>query len=256
MSRDKSSIDSLANASKSRANFTGRKALGAAGYVSDTDDNSYNYLGTTGQVDIIQPQEGGYKEIRIGAAWQNIHDGADKEKGFLKNLLKKTPKKPAGVDLDLGCLYELHNGERGSIQAFGEFFGDYDEAPFMKLSHDDRTGDDDDDDDGEDEIILINGKKWPEIKRLMVYLYIYDGAVNWAQIQPQIQIRVPGEKPMIVKLHTYKSELSLCAVAGLENVRGGVRMTNYTEYYPGHAEMDRAFGFGLEWADGKKSSES
>ena len=87
MSRDKSSIDSLANASKSRANFTGRKALGAAGYVSDTDDNSYNYLGTTGQVDIIQPQEGGYKEIRIGAAWQNIHDGADKEKGFLKNLL-------------------------------------------------------------------------------------------------------------------------------------------------------------------------
>ncbi len=257
MSRDKSSVDSLAEASKSRSSFTGRSALGAAGYVSHTDDNSYNYLGETGQVDIIQPQEGGYKEIRIGAAWQNIHDG-DEEKptGFLNKLLGKKTKKPKkfkGVDLDLGCLYELENGERGSIQAFGEHFGDYNDEPFMKLSHDDRTGDDDDDDDGEDEIILINGKKWPQIKRLMVYLYIYEGAVNWAEIQPQIQIRVPGEKPMIVKLHTYKSELSLCAVAGLEQVRGGVRLTNYTEYYPGHAEMDRAFGFGLEWADGQKS---
>lgn len=252
MSRDKSSIDSLAAASKSRASFTGRKALGAAGYVSDTDDNSYNYLGTTGQVDIIQPQQGGYDHIRIGAAWQNLHQEKPKG-GFFRGLLGKKIKKPAGVDLDLGCLYELENGERGSIQAFGEHFGDYDHAPYMKLSHDDRTGDDDDDDDGEDEIILINGKKWPEIKRLVVYLYIYDGVANWAEIQPQIQIRVPGEKPMIVKLHTYKSELALCAVAGLEHVRGGVRLTNYTEYYPGHAEMDRAFGFGLEWADGQKT---
>lgn len=252
MSRNKSSMDSLASATQSRSSFTGRSALGAAGYVSDTDDDSYNYLGTTGQVDIIQPQEGGYEKIRIGAAWQNLHDGRNDKGSFLSKILGKNRKKPTGVDLDLGCLYELENGERGSIQAFGEQFGDYDNAPFIKLSHDDRTGDDDDDDDGEDEIILINGQKWPQIKRLLVYLYIYDGVASWAEIQPQIQIRVPGEKPMVVTLHTYKSELSLCAVAGLEHVRGGVRLTNYTEYYPGHAEMDRAFGFGLEWADGQK----
>lgn len=252
MGRDKSSIDSLANATKSRSSFTGRSALGAMGYVSDTDDDRNNYLGETGQVDVIQPQKDGYEYIRIGAAWQNIHDNG-KKPGFFKKILGGAPKGPKGVDLDLGCLYELENGKRGSIQAFGEFFGDYENEPFMKLSHDDRTGDDDDDDDGEDEIIMLNGSKWAQIKRLLVYLYIYDGAAHWAQIQPQIQIRVPGEKPMIVNLHTYKSELPLCAVAGLENVRGGVRLTNYTEYYPGHAEMDRAFGFGLEWDDGEKT---
>lgn len=249
MSRDNLSQDALMNATRSRAKFSGHgKAKGAAGYVSDTDDDAYSFLGTTGQTDIFNPQEGGYEKIRIGAAWQNI---VVEEAGFFGKLFKKARKE--GVDLDLGCLYELQNGERGSLQAFGDLHGSYKKPPYICLSKDDRTGDDDDDDDGEDEIMMINGQKWPEIKRLLVYLYIYGGANDWAQIRPQIQIRVPNEKPMVVSLHTYKSEMSLCAVAGLENVRGGIRLTNYTEYYPGHAEMDRAFGFGIEWADGEKS---
>ncbi len=249
MSRDSSSQDSLMEATRSRAKFSGHgKAKGAAGYVSDTDDDAYGFLGTTGQHEIINPQKDGFEKIRIGAAWQNI---IVEEAGFFGKLLKKATKQ--GVDLDLGCLYELQDGRRGAIQAFGEMHGSYNEEPYISLTDDDRTGDDDDDDDGEDEIIFVNGAKWPEIKRLLIYLYIYDGANDWAQIQPQIQIRVPGEKPMIVTLHTHKSELSLCAVAGLENVRNGIKLVNYTEYYPGHAEMDRAYGFGLEWADGEKS---
>lgn len=248
MSRENLSQDSLIEATRSRAKFSGHgRAKGAAGYVSDTDDNAYQYLGTTGQTDIFNPQEGGFGKIRIGAAWQNI---VVQEAGFFGKMFKKVRKE--GVDLDLGCLYELHNGERGCIQAFGEMFGSFDKPPYMKLSQDDRTGDDDDDDDGEDEILRLNGQKWPEVKRLLIYLYIYGGAQNWAQVRPQLQVRVPNEKPMIVQLHTYKSELSLCAVAGLENVRDGIKLTNYTEYYPGHAEMDRAFGFGIEWADGVK----
>ena len=50
MARDKSSQDSLMNATRSRASFSGHgSALGAKGYVSDTDDNSYHFLGATGQ---------------------------------------------------------------------------------------------------------------------------------------------------------------------------------------------------------------
>ncbi len=248
MSRDNISTNSLMEASRSRASFSGHgKAKGAAGYISDTDDNSYNFLGTTGQHEIFNPQKGGYDKIRIGAAWQNEQV---KDAGFFGKLLKKARKQ--GVDLDLGCLYELQNGKRGAIQAFGEMHGSFNQEPYISLSDDDRTGDDDDDDDGEDEIIFINGQKWPEIKRILIYLYIYDGAHNWAQVQPQIQVRVPNEKPMIVTLHTLKSEMGLCSVVGLENVRNGIKMINYTEYYPGHAEMDRAYGFGLEWEDGQK----
>lgn len=248
MERKNLSQDSIAEASRYRAKFSGHgNAKGAAGYISDTDDDTYSFLGATGQLEIFNPQPGGYQKIRIGAAWRNK---LVEESGFLGKIFKKVRK--IGVDLDLGCLYELNDGTRGCLQAFGKTYGAYNAPPYIKLSGDDRTGDDHDDDDGEDEILRINGQKWPEIKRMLVYLYIYGGVNNWAEIQPQLQVRVPNEKPMIVTLHTYKSELPICAVAGLENVRGGIRLKNYTEYYPGHAELDRAFGYGLDWTDGKK----
>lgn len=246
--RQGSSQDSLAEATRYRAVFSGHaNAKGAAGYVSDTDDNACNFLGTTGDSCVFERQPGGYGKIRIGAAWQNL---IVQEAGFFGRLFKKMRKQ--GVDLDLGCLYELKDGTRGCLQAFGESHGSYDEAPYICLSRDDRTGDDDDDDDGEDEILLVNGAKWPEIKRILFYIYIYGGAEHWAKIKPQIQIRMPDSRPMIVNLHTYKSALCLCAVAEMVNERGGIKLINHTEYYPGHAEMDRAFGFGIDWTDGRK----
>lgn len=241
---------SIMDATRSRAKFSGHgRALGASGYVSDTDDN-FDFLGTTGQTTIFNPQKDGFADIRIGAAWQNL-EVEQASGGFLGKFLKKKVLKK-GVDLDLGCLYEMQDGTRGGLQAFGDSYGSYESAPFISLSKDDRTGDDDDDIDGLDEIMTLNGPHWPEVKRLLVYLYIYEGAQSWAEIKPQIHVEVPNEKPMVVTLHTYKSEMCLCAAAMLENVRGGIRMTNITEYYPSHPAMDRAFGFGLEWEDGTK----
>ena len=86
----------------------------------------------------------------------------------------------------------------------------------------------------------------------MIYVYIYGGAKSWANVSPQIQVRVPLEQPMVVTLQERQNTLALCAVAGIENIRGGIKMTSYLEYFPGHAEMDRAFGFGLSWEDGQK----
>lgn len=249
MAQEKSSANSMIEASRWRSKFSGHaNARGAAGFVSDTDDNACNFLGTTGQTEIFNPRPGGYGDIRIGVAWKNLEV---ERAGFFGKLFKKTMRK--GVDLDIGCLYELQNGHRGCLQAFGGMHGALEGEPYIMLSGDDRTGDDRDDQDGEDEIITINGAKWPEIRRLLVYLYIYGGASNWADVQPQVQVRVPGEKPMILTLHTDRSELPLCVAAGIENVRNGIKMTNYTEYYPGHAEMDRAFGFGIDWEDGRKT---
>ena len=88
---------------------------------------------------------------------------------------------------------------------------------------------------------------------IIVYIYIYEGAIDWAQVKPQIHIRIPGQSPMVVTPGTHHRELALCVIGGIENVRAGLRLTNYTEYYPGHIEMDRAFGFGLQWDDGRKS---
>lgn len=245
-----SSKHSIDEATRGRAEFSRHgNSLGASGFLSPYDDaQSADFLSKPGETAIVNPPKDGMNTFEIGVAWDNIVPKVEK-KSFLQKLLgsKETPS-AAGVDLDVGCLYELEDGSRGAIQAFGDRYGNFDEAPYIQLSGDERTGDAE----GDDEIIRVNGSHWNQIKRVVIYLYIYGGAKNWETVRPQIQVRVPGEKPMVVTLQARREELALCAVAGLENIRGGIRMTNYLEYFPGHDELDRAFGFGLDWTDGKK----
>lgn len=248
------SSKSILEASRSRARFsTHAQSKGAAGYISPHDDEqAAEFLSKPNQTAIVNPTKEGIQNFEIGVAWDNVVAKSKPQKsGLLNKILGKgkshAPKRK-GVDLDVGCLYELKNGKRGGIQAFGDMYGALDVEPYISLSGDERTGDTE----GEDELIQVNGKMWGDIKRILIYIYIYEGAPSWETVRPQIQVRVPEEKPMIVTLNAKREELALCAVAGLENIRGGIKMTNYMEYFPGHAEMDRAFGFGLEWADGRK----
>ena len=246
MSEDLSpSASAIMDATRSRARFSGHgAALGAAGYkqASDHPENC-DFLSEPGGNISVSPGKNGFESIMIGVAWDNV---VVEQSGFFGKMFKKARK--VGVDLDIGCLYEMQDGTRGAIQAFGEKFGNLQEPPFMALSGDERTGDAE----GHDEYILVNGKHWNDVKRILVYIYIYEGAPSWSQIKPQLVVDVPGENDLYVTLKAHDDALALCAVGGLENVRGGIKLTNYTEYFPGHLEMDRAFGFGLEWGDGKK----
>ncbi len=244
MSRNGNSADSLIKATESRAKFSGHgTAKGAQGFSSEEATSAV--LARTGDTEIINPQEHGYEDIRIGLSWDEM---LVENKSFPSKLFKKHFYKP--VDLDLGCLYELQDGTRGVIQAFGDSYGTYDSAPYIFHSGDERTGESE----GDDESILINGKHWPDIKRILLYVYIYDGAPHWASIRPRIFIDVPGEKDMEARLGVADSSCVICAVAGIENVRNGMKITNYTEYFHGHNGMDRAFGFGIRWNDGQKES--
>ncbi len=243
--KTKTSIDSLAEASRGVADFSGHgAALGAAGYrvASDHPENC-EFLSEPGQSIAISPGKEGFDSMLIGVTWDNIRT---QESGFFGKWFKKVAK--VGVDIDIGCLYEMQDGTRGSIQAFGEKFGDFNTAPFISLSGDERTGDAE----GHDEYLLVNGRKWHEVKRVLVYLYIYQGAPAWSQVRPQVVIDVPGEHDFYVTLSEHNDQHCLCAVGELHSVRGGIKLTNRTEYFPGHEEMDRAFGFGLEWKDGQK----
>lgn len=239
------SAQSMAKATRSIADFSGHGAsLGAAGYrVASDHPSNCEFLEEPGQCVAISPQEEAFEDILIGVAWDNYKV---QDSGFFSKLLKKMRK--VGVDLDIGCLYELQDGTRGSIQAFGEKFGALEKPPFIELSGDERTGDSD----GHDECLLIKGEQWPQIKRLLIYIYIYKGAPSWSIITPQVVVDIPGENDLYVTLKAHDDHLDLCAIAELENVRNGVKLTNRTEYFPGHQEMDRAFGFGLKWGDGKK----
>ncbi len=245
MTENNLSQNSLAEANRDRSKFSGHgKSLGAAGYkeASDHPDNC-EFLSEPGASIAISPGKNGMESITIGVAWDNIKT---KEAGFFEKMFKKV--RQIGVDLDIGALYELQDGTRGAIQAFGEKFGNLDDVPYIALSGDERTGESD----GQDELLLIKGENWQHIKRMLIYIYIYDGAPRWSEIKPQLVVDVPGENDFYVTLKAHNDALQLCAIAGLENVRGGIKLTNYTEYFPGHNEMDRAFGYGLSWEDGRK----
>lgn len=242
----KGSQGSLEEANRDRAVRSRHGGMGAAGYISAEDSHQAGaFLSKAGEIAVINPPSGGMPKIEIAVAWDNV--AVEKSKGILSKFVKKKVLKK-GVDLDLGCLYRLKNGLRGGMQAFGDEHGAWAKPPYIALSGDERTGDRA----GPDENIIVNGQHWDEIERILLYVYIYDGARNWHAVRPQVQVRVPGEQPMIVTLNASKSEMAVCAVATIENVRGGIKLTSCLEYFPGHAEMDRAFGYGLEWETGSK----
>lgn len=247
MTRTKGSQDSLSEANRSRGRFSGHGgAKGIAGHVSDAAADLDGAITTTGDVAVVNPHEHGFEPIRIAMQWDNVNSKGEK-RSLVKKLVAKSTGKP-GVDLDLGCLYELQTGERGAIQAFGKHFGNFEQGPFITLSGDERTGDTP----GDDEYLIVNGRHWPDIKRILLYVYIYAGVSDWSTVRPVIYIRVPGEDPLRVCPAVGDGKLAVCAVATLENVRNGIRLTGHAEFFAGHAEMDRAFGFGIEWEDGAK----
>ncbi|MCM2342979.1 MAG: Tellurium resistance protein TerA [Alphaproteobacteria bacterium] len=244
MPRDTISTDALSEATRDRSEFSGHgKAKGAAGYRADNEEHVESLLNGFGETIVINAPDNGFEDIVVAASWDNIQV---KEAGLIGKLVKKVTKQ--GVDIDLGCLYEMQDGSRGCLQAFGEMFGEYDDAPYMNISGDERTGDKE----GDDESMHINGKKWSEIRRLMIYVYIYSGDVNWDKVRPKIHIRMPGEQPLTITPAIKKNDLPVCAIAAIENINNNIKFTNFGEYFPGHAEMDRAYGYGLRWDDGEK----
>ena len=90
------------------------------------------------------------------------------------------------IDLDIGCLYELSDGKRGSIQALGSKFGSLNNAPYISLDRDDRTGDA-----PEGENLRVNTAKIAEIRRILVYTFIYEGVNSWQEADGVITIKCP-----------------------------------------------------------------
>lgn len=246
MARDSLSHDSITKATKSRASFSGHgDAIGAAGVREHHVSPLQHHLDCHGESQVISPPEGGFGRIHVGLAWNNII--IEKASGFM-GLIKKATKQ--GVDLDLGCFYELQDETRGILQPFGELFGAYDTPPYISLSGDERTGDSE----GDDEFFNINGAFWPKIKRVLVYAYIYKGANNWAQIKPRVTINFDdGEEPVVITPSLHTDNLTVCALATIKNVKDGIQIVTHGEYFASHASMDRAFGMGLKWEDGVKN---
>ncbi len=182
----------------------------------------------------------GFGEIVFNLNWQGRPE--QKPKGLFGGLGARR-----GIDLDLGCLWELTDGYKGAVQALGESYGDYRNPPYIRHAGDDRTGAA-----AEGEFIRINGDQIGNIARILVYAFIYEGAPNWAAASGVATVTIPGHPDIEVRLDNPASGQGMCAIALIENDRGNLRVTKEERYFRGHREMDHAFGWGLRWAAGSK----
>ena len=197
----------------------------------------------------------GYGRIRVNLNWnQGVVSAPAKEEtgGFIGKLFGKPAGATGGIDLDIGCLFELTNGARSAVQALGNSWGAYEQPPYIHLEADDRSGAI-----SSGESLYLNGAHFDQIKRVLIYAFIYQGVANWAATDGIVTIEIPGQPPVEVKLDN-GSNLSMCAIAMLENHDGNLQVTKLVDYFGGqgkvtaHQLMDERYGFGLNWSAGKK----
>ena len=153
-----------------------------------------------------------------------------------------------GIDLDLGCLVELKDNRKGAVQALGSSFGNYDKPPYIMLDGDDRTGAS-----SSGETIRINGNQIKQIKRLLLYAFIYEGVVNWRDAAATVTIKYPKAEDIVIKMDEFNTNLGICGLALFQNIRDQTfSIQRIMRFYPSHRDLDKAFGWGIKWKSGRK----
>ena len=188
-----------------------------------------------GQKVNLVKSERGFGEIVINLNWSQPPQSAP------TGIFNK------GIDLDLGCLYELKDGEKGAIQALGNNFGSLNVAPYIALDGDDRTGSV-----AGGETIRVNGKFADKIKRILVYTFIYEGIANWRQADGVVTVKCSGSPDIIVRMDEYGSDKLLCGIALIENTGSTFSVEKVVEFYDSQSLLDQAFDWGLRWSAGRK----
>ena len=194
------------------------------------------------KVSLVKKDGAALGEISINLNWHQ--NAKPKNTGFFSSLFGGGSD---AIDLDLGCLFELKDGRKGAVQALGNTFGSLTRPPYIALDGDDRTGSV-----AAGETLRVNGAKANEIRRILVYTFIYDGVANWAEADGVVTVRCPGSPEIIVRLDEYGSSQGMCAIAMLENINGTFSVEKLVKFFRGHRDMDQAFHWGLDWVAGSK----
>jgi tellurite resistance protein TerA len=182
----------------------------------------------------LEKTAAGFGEIKVNLNWNKGTGG-----GFFS--------RNKSIDLDVGCLFELQNGYKGVVQALGKSFGSLTHEPYIQLMGDDRTGSV-----AGGEWLHINGTKWSEVRRILVYAFIYEGAPDWKETDGVVTIYIPGQPDIEVRLNEEGGREGMCAIAMLENVDGAVKVSRRVDFHRGHSAVDKAYGWGMSWKAGSK----
>lgn len=148
-------------------------------------------------------------------------------------------------DLDLGCMYRLKNGDSGVIQALGGNFGAKDRSPFVFLDKDDRSGKATD---GEN-LYLHRAQ---EIDLVMVFAFIYGGASDFTSVGGRMAITDGAGDQILIQLGSPDRGRNFCAICTVRASGSSVEITKEEQYFRGHKDADKRYGFGFQWTAGSK----
>jgi tellurite resistance protein TerA len=155
------------------------------------------------------------------------------------------------LDLDLGCLYEFTDGSKGVVQALGNSFSARPKGAredVIWLDGDDRSGTN-----AAGENLFVNLAHAAEIKRIMVFALIYEGAANWAAADGVVTL-FPANGPQVeVRLDETRDGARICGVAMLESSGGDLSVRREVNYLNGGQRvLDETYGWGMNWTAGRK----
>lgn len=169
-------------------------------------------------------------------------DARPPERGFFK--------KTVPLDLDLGCLYEFSDGTKGVVQALGNAFTAIDRSgkQLLRLDGDDRSGAS-----TTGENLFIDLSDPSQIKRVLVFALIYEGAANWAAANGVATLTPAGAAPIEVLLDDPRDGARICAIAQITNQNGEIVINREVNYINGaQRALDEAYGWGMNWTRGRK----
>ena len=134
------------------------------------------------------------------------------------------------------------------VQPLGSFFGGINEPPYVKLSGDDRFGS------PSGETIYVNLDHRESIKRLLFFAYIYDQTPAFDRTHAHVTL-YPSNGPRVeIELDERAPQARSCALFSMENVKGELIVRREVKFVYGfQAELDRLYGWGLQWGRGYKS---
>lgn len=173
---------------------------------------------------------------------------AGKAKGGFLTKLKEAAAAAQTLDLDLGCLWEMTDGSKGVVQSLGGQFGAWDEAPYVLLDGDDRSGAV-----SGGENLDVNLARAGDIKRVLVFASIYQGAKGFGEAGGVVTLSPAQGPEIVVDLGAEGGSSRMCAVALLEFDRGVVTVRREVNYVKGAQDvLDREYGWGMNWRAGRK----
>lgn len=196
------------------------------------------------------------KEVKINLNWTANPDGAPKSRLLGKMFANKSQE----IDLDLGCFLELHGGIKTCIDGL-QFAQDggprnqctrqgcYTSPPWIWHMGDDRTGGQSE----SGETILVNPEGFKDIKRIIVYAFIYEGVARWGETNAIATVSVPNNPDIIVEMGSQSNQNTFCSLATIDFLGSNqIRVTRNVTFHKGHSDCNDAYGWGMSFRAGSK----